>query len=73
MRCVLETYDDWWGKRIKEVQPLLLKASPGLMLNEMTYAPSETGDLGSVNTRCIPMDTKRANQVDVFLWPRRSN
>jgi hypothetical protein len=37
----IETYDDWWVKRVQEVQPLALKVSPGLMVNEMTYLPSE--------------------------------
>jgi hypothetical protein len=71
-RKSIEIYDDWWGKRIMEVQPLLLKASPNLMLNEMTYSPSEKGDLGSESARCTPMNTKRPNQLDVFLWPRSS-
>jgi hypothetical protein len=70
----LEVYEEWWEKRIKEVQPLPLKASPDLMLNEMTYSPpSNKGDLGSENTRCTPMNTRKSNHLDVVLWARTAN
>jgi hypothetical protein len=68
----IEIFQDWWGKRIKEVQPLALKVSPDLMLNEIAYTPGNKGGLGSENIRCIPMNTKKSNQLDVVLWPRRS-
>jgi hypothetical protein len=69
-RKKIETYDAWFVSRTKEVQPLLLKASANLMLNEMTYAPNKNGDLGSENTRCIPVNSKIASQVDILVWPR---
>jgi hypothetical protein len=72
-RKKIETYEEWWEKRIKEVQPLALKASPDLMLNEMSYSPSEKGNLGSENVHCTPINTKKSNQLDVLLWPRSSN
>ena len=68
----LEIYEDSLGKRVKEVQPLPLKASSGMMLNSVTYSPSEKGSSASENTSCIPLSTKKANEVDVGLWPRRS-
>ena len=68
----LEIYEDWWGKRVNEVQPLPLKASPGLMLNSVTYSPSERGVSASENSSCIPLSPKKANEVDVALWPRGS-
>jgi hypothetical protein len=70
VRKKIETYDARFANRTKEVQPLLLQASPSLMLNEMIYAPSKNGDLGSENTRCIPVHAKSASQVDILLWPR---
>jgi len=71
----LETFEDWWVKRVKEVQPLPLKASPGLMLNTMTYSPDEKGDWHSAseNSQCTPLNTRKANHLDVVLWPRSSN
>jgi hypothetical protein len=68
----LEIYEDWWGNRVKEMQPLSLQASPGLMLNSTTYTPNEKGDSGSENSRCTPLKIKKANQMDVVLWPRSS-
>jgi hypothetical protein len=68
----LEISEDWWGKRVKEVQPLPLKASPGLMLSSVTYSLNEKGDSASENSSCIPLSTKKANEIDVALWPRGS-
>jgi hypothetical protein len=69
-RKQIEPYDAWLVSRTKEVQPLLLKASANLMFNEMTYTPNNNGDLGSENTRCIPVNAKIASPVDILLWPR---
>jgi hypothetical protein len=68
----LESHEDWLGKRVKEVQPLPLKASPRLTLNSVTYSPSEGGVSASENSSCIPLNAKNANEVDVALWPRGS-
>jgi hypothetical protein len=68
----LEIYEDSWRKRIKEVQPLPLKASPGLMLNSEIYSPGEIGVSASENSSCIPLRAKKENEVDVALWPRGS-
>jgi len=68
----LEAYEDWWQKRVKEVQPLPLKASANLMVNETTYSPGKNGELGSESVDCTPINTKKANQLDVSLWPASS-
>jgi hypothetical protein len=73
-RRKVETYEDWWVKRVQEVRPLPLKASPALMLSTVIYSPNENGDLlsASENSHCTLLNTKKANQLDVAVWPRSS-
>jgi hypothetical protein len=72
-RSKLDFYEEWWRKKISDVQPFAVKAEPDLMLNTVTYSPNETGDSASENSACIPLITKRKNQIDVLLWPRNPN
>lgn len=68
----LAAVEGWWWKKLREVQPLYLKASPGLMLSTTTYSPNQQGEPTSENSHCTLMKTKIANQLDVILWPSSS-
>jgi hypothetical protein len=71
-RSKLEFYEEWWRKKISEVQPFPVKAEPDFMWNTMTYSPNDKGDSASEDTTCTPLITKRANQLDVLLWPQNA-
>ena len=67
-RTKLDFYDEWWAKKVREVQPLHVRAEPGFMMNSATYVPNEKGDSGSESMTCIPLARKTANQIDVLVW-----
>jgi hypothetical protein len=71
-RTKLDFHDEWWAKKVREVQPLHVKAEPGFMMDSATYVPNEKADSGSESTTCIPLARKTANQIDVLLWSRQN-
>jgi hypothetical protein len=60
--------DNWWSEKFKESTPLNVKATAALVLSATTYSPDGKG--GSAVQKCLPMNRKTANQLDVTLWPR---
>lgn len=66
-RSRLDPYDKWWSEKFKESTPLNVKTSVGLVLNAEAYTPDSDGDL--LTEKCLPLSTKRANQLDLALWP----
>jgi hypothetical protein len=62
--------DKWWLEESKGSASLSVKATAGLVLTATTY--SSDGQGGSALEKCLPMSRKKANEVDVALWPRRS-
>ena len=48
-RSKLDFSEEWWRKKISDVQPFAVKAEPDFMLNTVTYSPNETGDSASEN------------------------
>jgi hypothetical protein len=68
-RVRLDTDEEWLNKKLKEAQPLPLKASADFRLGMTIYSPNANGDSGSESTACVPLVIKRANQLDLALWP----
>jgi len=73
VRRKIDVYEEWWWRRVKESPPLTVSASANFLLNRVTYSPNETQSSGTDSSRCIPLRTKEANQLEVALWPRKSD
>jgi hypothetical protein len=73
VRRKIDVYEEWWWRRVKESPPLTVSASANFLLNRVTYSPNETQSSGTDSSRCIPLGTKEANQLEVALWPRKSD
>jgi hypothetical protein len=75
VRKKIEVFEEWWWNRLKEYKeslPLNVKATASLMLNTVTYFPSQENSSATDNSMCIPLRTKNVAQLDVALWPRES-
>jgi hypothetical protein len=73
VRRKIDVYEEWWWRRVKESPPLTVNASANFLLNRVTYSPNETQSSGTDISRCTPLRTTEANQLEVALWPRKSD
>jgi len=69
VRKKIEVFEDWWWTRLKDSQPLNVKASANLLLYKMTYLPSQENSSATEHSMCLPFPTKEVAQFDVTLWP----
>jgi hypothetical protein len=71
-RQELQTYEEWWQRRINDSSPLNVKVSANLMLNKVTYSPGEKSDAAIDQSVCIPVRTRTGASLDAALLPAKS-
>ena len=71
-RQQLQTYEEWWQRRINDSSPLNVKVSANLMLNKVTYSPGEKSDAAIDQSVCIPVRTRTGASLDAALLPAKS-
>ena len=68
----LDTYDEWWQRKVAESSPLNVKVAANLMLNKVTYNPGEKSDAATDRSMCIPLRTTLGAPLDAALLPPKS-
>ena len=68
----LNTYEEWWQRKIAESSPLDVKVSANLITNKVTYSPGEKSDPAIDHSVCILLRTTRGAPLDVALSPAKS-